>query len=95
MMEMIKDTLKAMAGGVGSVNGMAKALGISREDTEARIEELQKMGYIEPLPEHMFKPQSSGCMGCGMSTACSDGEGPATTEKTYMLTDKGIKVAFE
>ncbi len=92
---MIKDTLKAMAGGVGSVTGMAKELGISKEDTESRIDELLKMGYIEQLPEHIFKPQSGGCMGCGLNTACAEGEGPATTEKTYMLTDKGIKVAFE
>ena len=92
---MIRDTLKAMAGGIGSVNGMANALGISREDTEARIEELKKMGYIEQLPDHTFKPQSSGCMGCAMSQGCSDGEGPATTERTYILTDKGIKVAFD
>jgi predicted ArsR family transcriptional regulator len=83
---MLERLLKAVAeGGVHSYSELAKNLGVSEDLLRQMVEDLVRMGYLEPLRETC----PSACAECSMGDVCTiGGHGRA-----WSLTREGRRVA--
>jgi hypothetical protein len=59
------------AGGVHRVDDLARELDTTPGLVELMLEELARLGYLEPLTQ----PCSAACEGCAMSGLCAAGTG--------------------
>jgi hypothetical protein len=73
------------AGGVHSLHELAQQLGISEELLESMIDQLVRMGYLEPL-----RPSCTGCcQHCPEANHCAIGG----NARAWALTTRGQKLA--
>jgi hypothetical protein len=82
----LEQLLKTVSeGGVHSYTELARSLGVSEELLEQMVEDLVRLGYLEPVGGVC----SSTCEGCPMGGLCAvGGRGQAWT-----LTSKGSRAA--
>jgi len=96
---MIKEILKLMSNGTGTLSGIARELGISREELKSRLEMMERMGYLEEFHgdrgDGCGSAARSACAFCSIGKVCSDtGENDMSKTRRYMLTEKGKRIAF-
>jgi hypothetical protein len=79
---MLEELLKSLAkGGVQSYSDLEKALGVSEELLSQMIEDLVRMGYLEPVMDHC----TERCEDCPLEGVCAlGGRG-----RSWTLTEKG------
>ena len=77
---MLKDVLKAIAGGNSTIAGISSETGIRESSVIQAVGELRKMGYLEGGICSMDKPS---CKNCPLY--------PAVYESALRITEKGMK----
>ncbi len=83
---MLERLLKSVTeGGVHSYGELAKTLGVSEDLLRQMVEDLARMGYLEPLSETC----SSACTECSMRDLCTIGD----HGRAWSLTSEGRRVA--
>lgn len=83
---MLQRILQAVsAGGVHSLQQLARQLDISEELLESMIDELARMGYLKPLGA----PCAEHCQHCPEVNGCGIGSGG----RAWALTASGKKIA--
>jgi len=84
---MIKETLQAMAA-PATMADLARTLGISPADLQARLSILEQSGYIERMKQD-DSCSPIVCMGCSRKSSCA----PKASGAAYSMTEKGRRAA--
>lgn len=72
-------------GGIHSTAELARGLGVSRTLVAAMTDDLVRRGYLMPIGHTC----STACGECSLARACNTLDGPETTARTFVLTEKG------
>lgn len=78
--EMLKDVLKAIAGGKSTIAGISRETQMKESSVIHAVSELRRMGYLESSVCSMDKPS---CKNCPLY--------PAVYESSLRITGKGMK----
>ena len=89
---MIKKILYLISQGNTTFNEISQKLGISYLDLMNRLEMMERMKYIEIVPNENCN-LDLGCACCSMpKKGCSNGTSDFESSVVYRITDKGKKV---